>query len=562
LVFKISVQENRLQAVILAACFYFGILYPAIANISWNVYGKIAAIQRNGTAENPVATIKYTYDASPAKPKAWGNRIGKAVWKLGDVLPTNTYYVRDASGNVMGIYESGQSTDYNLTQKELHLYGSSRLGILNTDVNVQGGNLLVNSQGLVTFTRGNKFFELSNHLGNVLVTISDKKIAHVNGGAVDYYTADVITANDYYPGGMVMPGRNYNAPSKRDYRYGFNGKENDNEVSGEGSKVDFGARVYDARIGRWFAMDVKTKPWITQYHYCSNNPVNKLDPDGKDDFIFHFVTTTRVVSYGIGVNKRTLTLTNTTASLEIIATNGPDRFYHHKNHTINNESAGTSEKAYPDKTTEFFPFSKGKTGITTSTTGSFGSRQTFKDDDNTTLMKYMAASPQLVNYIQARGLTGRDRDDNGWNNAGRHYEMNAFLDKAQKITSLCVDIALTFGPMLGALRATEFTTIYRSISEAEYQSIVSTKKLSFAEGQMEVKQFWLEESGVQNFAKTGWGNGYKLEIQVPKSLIGEGKALNTTTQVDIMLGKNATIDGAGALEKVNASIKNFKITKE
>jgi hypothetical protein len=31
---------------------------------------------------------------------------------------------------------------------------------------------------------------------------------------------------------MRMPNRNYNAPEITDYRYGFNGKENDNEVKG------------------------------------------------------------------------------------------------------------------------------------------------------------------------------------------------------------------------------------------------------------------------------------------------------------------------------------------
>ena len=42
--------------------------------------------------------------------------------------------------------------------------------------------------------------ELSNHLQNVLVTISDKKIPHTTDGTtIDYYNPDVITANDFYP---------------------------------------------------------------------------------------------------------------------------------------------------------------------------------------------------------------------------------------------------------------------------------------------------------------------------------------------------------------------------
>jgi hypothetical protein len=240
-----------------------------IASITWNVYGKIAEIQRNGTAENPVTTIKYTYDAS-------GNRIGKAVWKLGDVLPTNTYYVRDASGNVMGIYESGQSTGYNLTQKEVHLYGSSRLGILNTDVNVQGGNLLVNSQGLVTFTRGNKFFELSNHLANVLATISDKKIpVSGNGTTVAYYTADVATAGDCYPFGMAMPGRKYQATANSYYRYSINGQEKDKELNENSTTALYWE--YDSRIARRWNRDPKPVNGVSPYACFMNNPIIHID---------------------------------------------------------------------------------------------------------------------------------------------------------------------------------------------------------------------------------------------------------------------------------------------
>ena len=39
------------------------------------------------------------------------------------------------------------------------------------------------------------------------------------------------------------------------YRYGFNGMEMDNEVKGTGNHIDFGARGYDSRIGRWLSVD-------------------------------------------------------------------------------------------------------------------------------------------------------------------------------------------------------------------------------------------------------------------------------------------------------------------
>ena len=66
------------------------------------------------------------------------------------------------------------------------------------------------------------------------------------------------------------------------YRFGFNGKENDNEVKGTGNSVDFGARIYDSRLGRWLSVDpLQVKyPDKSPYNFCSNNPIIFVDPDG------------------------------------------------------------------------------------------------------------------------------------------------------------------------------------------------------------------------------------------------------------------------------------------
>ncbi len=77
-----------------------------------------------------------------------------------------------------------------------------------------------------------------------------------------------------------MPGRKYFAGSG--YRYGFNGKENDDNTCV--GNLDFGARVMDVRLGRWMSIDLKTAkyPYLTPYNFVANNPVNAIDPDGKD----------------------------------------------------------------------------------------------------------------------------------------------------------------------------------------------------------------------------------------------------------------------------------------
>ncbi len=66
------------------------------------------------------------------------------------------------------------------------------------------------------------------------------------------------------------------------YRYSFNGKEN-TEIANEGDYVDFGARIYDCRLGRWMSLDPKWQvfPSYSNYVYAVNNPIRIIDADGK-----------------------------------------------------------------------------------------------------------------------------------------------------------------------------------------------------------------------------------------------------------------------------------------
>jgi RHS repeat-associated protein len=210
----------------------------------------------------------------------------------------------------------------------------------------------ISSDSLI-FKRGEKQYELSNHLGNVLTTISDKKKASAsdtNSSLIDHYTADIRSAQDYYPFGMLMPGRRgylsgttwtgtgggsvahslslnsrtantppeYKASYEIDfvpnfesgsgdefeayitaegsgdiagsesgssiYRYGFNGKENDNEAKGEGNEIAFENRIYDPRVSRWLSLDPLQKkyPGETHFGFVSGNPIIYADVDGRD----------------------------------------------------------------------------------------------------------------------------------------------------------------------------------------------------------------------------------------------------------------------------------------
>ena len=88
-----------------------------------------------------------------------------------------------------------------------------------------------------------------------------------------------------------MPGRKYSV-ANTNYRYGFNGKENDNEVKGQGNEQDYGMRIYDSRLGKFLSVDPLTKdfPELTPYQFASNRPIEGIDQDGLE-FISSFKST-------------------------------------------------------------------------------------------------------------------------------------------------------------------------------------------------------------------------------------------------------------------------------
>lgn len=66
------------------------------------------------------------------------------------------------------------------------------------------------------------------------------------------------------------------------YRYGFNGMEKDDELKGAGNSYDFGARMYDSRLGRWLTRDPASShyPNLSSYSYVANSVMIFVDPTG------------------------------------------------------------------------------------------------------------------------------------------------------------------------------------------------------------------------------------------------------------------------------------------
>jgi RHS repeat-associated protein len=118
-------------------------------------------------------------------------------------------------------------------------------------------------------TLGEKQYELTNHLGNVLAVVTDKKLADNE--------PDVVSTSDYFPYGMAMPGR---SAMSEEYRYGFTGHEKENEIAEGIFSTEY--RLYDSRLVIWRSIDplFGMYPGWSSYNYCANNPVRFIDPTG------------------------------------------------------------------------------------------------------------------------------------------------------------------------------------------------------------------------------------------------------------------------------------------
>lgn len=226
--------------------------------------------------------VEYEYDANGNMTRDWNKGISSITYNVGN-LPLGIQY---GNGN-RAIYRyaaDGTKLQVNYVTSYAGLLSNSSQGgsvstaIAKTHIIDYVGNriyedgrlnkILVDG-GYVDYNGGKPVYiaYLTDHQGNIRMVVSE--------------SAAVRQVVNYYPYGALMAA----GPRVYVHRYMYNGKELDRMHGLDW--YDYGARHYDAAIGRWHSMDDMCYAYydISPYAYCCGDPVNAIDPDGRSTWV-------------------------------------------------------------------------------------------------------------------------------------------------------------------------------------------------------------------------------------------------------------------------------------
>ena len=207
--------------------------------------------------DNAHETVEYAYDKNGNLTKDLNKNINGIQYNILN-LPSHITF---ADGNSF-VYEYAADGSKVRTTHTINDNVTSTVYCGNAIYENGSLKILLNESGYYSF-QDNKFhFYIKDHQGNIRVVADE--------------TGKVDEVNDYYPFGGLMSNVCNNVQP-----YKYNGKELDRK--GGLDWYDYGARHYDAALGRWHVMDPMTEKYFgwSPYTYCLGNPVKYIDPNGK-----------------------------------------------------------------------------------------------------------------------------------------------------------------------------------------------------------------------------------------------------------------------------------------
>ncbi|UGU18156.1 RHS repeat-associated core domain-containing protein [Sinomicrobium kalidii] len=278
-----------------------------LKNVAYDKNGNITDLTRNGWQNSSnydnMDVLDYRYNSTNKLLKVIDT--GNKSYGFKDGTNTNNDYTYDTNGNLESDTNKGIT---GITYNHLNLptrisFGANRIdyiydasGIKLKKAVTQGssvtnteyaGNYIYENGALAFFshsegyvTKENNVFkyvyQYKDHLGNV-------RLSYANTGTSSVPQLEIIEENNYYPFGLEHRGYN-NVINGPEYPYDYQGKENQKELGLNWH--DFGARNYDAALGRWMTVDpmADERDWMTPYNFVQNSPLYRIDPDGLTDF--------------------------------------------------------------------------------------------------------------------------------------------------------------------------------------------------------------------------------------------------------------------------------------
>ena len=247
--------------------YYAGTASPADSytySYEGNALASISGTDNNAS----ISGVQYSYDAN-------GNMIHDglknldlsynllnlpdAVSQEGSEKATYSWF---ADGSKYSVLDNSNNGYYYIGSL-IYTSNSGNLQIESTDF--AGGRINLARNTGNTLTQDIQYHH-TDHLGSVR--------------AITNQSGETIEQNAYYPfGGRHTFGNTY---AQTTNRFKYNGKEE--QTTGNLQYLDYGARMYDSKIARWFVQDPLSEKYYaqSQYNYCVNNPVMFVDPDGRD----------------------------------------------------------------------------------------------------------------------------------------------------------------------------------------------------------------------------------------------------------------------------------------